>query len=93
MRIDTDHDENHEKVIETVAHKIGWGGTRLDDRAITTYRVSTDHDFVTVTRFDDARYPTRWMAFHEGALITVSEVGEGEPPQRLFPYPFPLDTS
>lgn len=63
--------------------------TRLDDRTITTYRVSRGDDFVTVTRFNDARCPTRWMAFHHGAIINVSEVGEGEPPQRLFPYPFP----
>ena len=67
--------------------------TRLDDCTITTYRVSKDDDFVIVTRFDNARYPTHWMAYHHGVIITVDEYGEGEPPQRLFPYPFPPDTS
>ena len=66
--------------------------TRLDDCTITTYRVSMNDDFVIVTRFDDVRYPTHWMAYHHGVIINVSEVGEGEPPQRLFPYPFPPAT-
>ncbi len=67
--------------------------TRLNDRIIDTYRVSMDNDFVVVTRFANPRHVTRWMAFHEGVIVNVAECGDGEPPQRLFPYPFPPDTS
>lgn len=67
----------------TVLYEMG-----TDERyaEVETIRVSVNDEFVTVTRYDDPRYPIRWMHVDEsGPVVFVLEHGRGEPPARLFP--------